>query len=79
MNFAAAVTLSDDDIIARMMIPMCIETVRCIDEGILRDPADADMGLVMGIGFPVFRGGALRFIDQTPLSWDVGTPHYWPI
>ncbi|WP_339674516.1 fatty acid oxidation complex subunit alpha FadB [uncultured Zhongshania sp.] len=60
----AAVTLSDDDIIARMMIPMCIETVRCIDEGILRDPADADMGLVMGIGFPVFRGGALRFIDQ---------------
>jgi 3-hydroxyacyl-CoA dehydrogenase/enoyl-CoA hydratase/3-hydroxybutyryl-CoA epimerase/enoyl-CoA isomerase len=60
----ASVELSDDDIQARMMIPMCIETVRCIDEGILRDPADADMGLVMGIGFPVFRGGALRYIDQ---------------
>ncbi len=60
----ASVELSDEDIQARMMIPMCIETVRCIDEGILRDPADADMGLVMGIGFPVFRGGALRYIDQ---------------
>ncbi len=60
----ASVELSDEDIQVRMMIPMCIETVRCIDEGILRDPADADMGLVMGIGFPVFRGGALRYIDQ---------------
>jgi 3-hydroxyacyl-CoA dehydrogenase/enoyl-CoA hydratase/3-hydroxybutyryl-CoA epimerase/enoyl-CoA isomerase len=47
-----------------MMIPMCIETVRCLDENIVRDPADADMGLIMGIGFPVFRGGALRYIDQ---------------
>ncbi len=56
--------ISDDDILARMMIPMCVETVRCLDEGIVRDPADADMGLVMGIGFPVFRGGALRYIDQ---------------
>ncbi|MEX1665853.1 fatty acid oxidation complex subunit alpha FadB [Zhongshania arctica] len=60
----ASVELSDDDIVARMMIPMCIETVRCLDENIVRDPADADMGLVMGIGFPVFRGGALRYIDQ---------------
>ncbi|WP_027873791.1 fatty acid oxidation complex subunit alpha FadB [Spongiibacter marinus] len=56
--------ISDEDILARMMIPMCVETVRCLDEGIVRDPADADMGLVMGIGFPVFRGGALRYIDQ---------------
>jgi 3-hydroxyacyl-CoA dehydrogenase/enoyl-CoA hydratase/3-hydroxybutyryl-CoA epimerase/enoyl-CoA isomerase len=60
----ASTDLTDEDIVARMMIPMCIETMRCIDEGILRDPADADMGLVMGIGFPVFRGGALRYIDQ---------------
>ena len=60
----ASVELSDDDIVARMMIPMCIETVRCIDENIVRAPADADMGLIMGIGFPVFRGGALRYIDQ---------------
>ncbi|WP_374973813.1 fatty acid oxidation complex subunit alpha FadB [Spongiibacter marinus] len=58
------VEISDEDILARMMIPMCVETVRCLDEGIVRDPADADMGLVMGIGFPVFRGGALRYIDQ---------------
>ena len=59
-----SVELSDDDILARMMIPMCIETVRCLDENIVSSAADADMGLIMGIGFPVFRGGALRFIDQ---------------
>jgi 3-hydroxyacyl-CoA dehydrogenase / enoyl-CoA hydratase / 3-hydroxybutyryl-CoA epimerase / enoyl-CoA isomerase len=59
-----SIEISDEDILARMMIPMCTETVRCLDENIVRDPADADMGLIMGIGFPVFRGGALRYIDQ---------------
>ncbi|MBD2859678.1 fatty acid oxidation complex subunit alpha FadB [Spongiibacter sp. KMU-158] len=56
--------ITDEDIIARMMIPMCTEVVRCLDENIVSSAADADMGLIMGIGFPVFRGGALRFIDQ---------------
>mgnify|MGYP001346542103 FL=1 len=59
-----SVELSDDDILARMMIPMCIETVRCLDESIVGSAADANMGLIMGIGFPVFRGGAMRYIDQ---------------
>ena len=45
------------------MIPMCIETVRCLEEKIVSGPADADMGLVYGIGFPPFRGGALHYID----------------
>jgi 3-hydroxyacyl-CoA dehydrogenase/enoyl-CoA hydratase/3-hydroxybutyryl-CoA epimerase/enoyl-CoA isomerase len=55
---------SDEEIIARMMIPMCNETVRCLEENIVGTPAEADMGLVLGIGFPPFRGGALRYIDQ---------------
>ncbi|SFR43213.1 3-hydroxyacyl-CoA dehydrogenase / enoyl-CoA hydratase / 3-hydroxybutyryl-CoA epimerase / enoyl-CoA isomerase [Marinobacter daqiaonensis] len=56
--------LSDEDIIARMMIPLCMETVRCLEDGIVEEPADADMGLIYGIGFPPFRGGALRYIDD---------------
>jgi len=56
--------LSDDDIINRMMIPLCLETVRCLEDGIVESAADADMGLVYGIGFPPFRGGALRYIDS---------------
>lgn len=55
---------SDEDIIARMMLPLCLETVRCLEDGIVAGPADADMGLIFGIGFPPFRGGALRYIDD---------------
>ncbi len=55
---------SDDEIIARMMIPMCLETARCIEEGIVASAAEADMAQILGIGFPRFRGGALRYIDS---------------
>ncbi len=54
----------DHEIIDRLMIPMCLETVRCLEDGIVDTPAEADMGLVYGIGFPPFRGGALRYIDS---------------
>ncbi|MBF8781111.1 fatty acid oxidation complex subunit alpha FadB [Pseudomonas fulva] len=56
--------LSDEDIINWMMIPLCLETVRCLEDGIVETAAEADMGLVYGIGFPPFRGGALRYIDS---------------
>lgn len=55
--------LSDDEIIARLMVPLCMETVRCLEDGIVGSPAEADMALIYGIGFPPFRGGALRYID----------------
>lgn len=55
--------LSDEDIVNIMMLPLCLETVRCLEEGIVASAAEADMGLVYGIGFPPFRGGALRYID----------------
>ncbi|MDP9665023.1 UNVERIFIED_ORG: 3-hydroxyacyl-CoA dehydrogenase/enoyl-CoA hydratase/3-hydroxybutyryl-CoA epimerase/enoyl-CoA isomerase [Pseudomonas cremoricolorata] len=55
--------VSDDDIVNWMMIPLCLETVRCLEDGIVETAAEADMGLVYGIGFPPFRGGALRYID----------------
>jgi len=51
-----------------MMIPMCIETVRCLEEGVVSGPADADMGLVYGIGFPPFRGGVLHYMDTMGLD-----------
>ena len=54
---------SDEEIIARMMVPLCLETVRCLEDDIVGSPAEADMALIYGIGFPPFRGGALRYID----------------
>jgi 3-hydroxyacyl-CoA dehydrogenase/enoyl-CoA hydratase/3-hydroxybutyryl-CoA epimerase/enoyl-CoA isomerase len=57
-----------DEIIARMMIPLCIETARCVEEGIVASPAEADIGLIYGIGFPPFLGGALNYMDQMGLD-----------
>ncbi|WP_151702559.1 fatty acid oxidation complex subunit alpha FadB [Nitrincola alkalilacustris] len=59
---------TEDEIIARMMIPLCIETVRCLEDGIVASAAEADMGLIYGIGFPPFRGGALHYLDQMGLK-----------
>jgi 3-hydroxyacyl-CoA dehydrogenase / enoyl-CoA hydratase / 3-hydroxybutyryl-CoA epimerase / enoyl-CoA isomerase len=55
---------SDEEIIDRHMLPLIIETARCLDDGIVETPAEADMGLIFGIGFPPFRGGALKYADS---------------
>lgn len=59
---------SEEEIVQRLMIPMCIEAVRCLEEGIVGSAGDADLGLIMGIGFPMFRGGALRYLDTLGLA-----------
>ncbi|MCM5703018.1 fatty acid oxidation complex subunit alpha FadB [Larsenimonas salina] len=56
--------IDDDTLIAMLMTPLCLETVRALEENIVGSPQEADMALIYGIGFPPFRGGALRYIDQ---------------
>ena len=65
---ASQTELSEEDIIARMMIPLCIETVRCLEENIVASASEADMGLIYGIGFPPYLGGALHYLDQMGLQ-----------
>jgi len=60
--------MTDEDIIDRLMLPMLIETARCLEEGIVETVQEADMGLIMGIGFPPFRGGALKYADTVGLK-----------
>ncbi|AYP25841.1 fatty acid oxidation complex subunit alpha FadB (plasmid) [Pantoea agglomerans] len=55
--------LSEDDIIDRMMIPMVNEVIRCLEEGVIGSAAEADTALIQGLGFPVYRGGACRYVD----------------
>ncbi len=57
-----------EDIIARMMLPMATELARCLEEGIVGTPAEADLALVYGIGFPPFRGGVFRWMDTVGLA-----------
>jgi 3-hydroxyacyl-CoA dehydrogenase/enoyl-CoA hydratase/3-hydroxybutyryl-CoA epimerase/enoyl-CoA isomerase len=58
----------DQEIVERMMVAMCLEAVRCLEDGIVATAIEADMGLVLGLGYPAFRGGALRYIDSIGLS-----------
>lgn len=60
---SGAAEVSDEDIIARMLVPMVTELTRCLDEQIVESPAEADMALVYGTGFPPFRGGVFRWVD----------------
>jgi 3-hydroxyacyl-CoA dehydrogenase / enoyl-CoA hydratase / 3-hydroxybutyryl-CoA epimerase / enoyl-CoA isomerase len=57
-------TLSEEEITDRLFLPMLLEATRVLEEGIVREPADVDMGLILGIGFPPFKGGILRWCDS---------------
>lgn len=58
----------DQEIVERMMVALCLETARCLEDGIVETAIEADMGLVLGLGYPPFRGGALRYVDSLGLS-----------
>jgi 3-hydroxyacyl-CoA dehydrogenase/enoyl-CoA hydratase/3-hydroxybutyryl-CoA epimerase/enoyl-CoA isomerase len=62
-SFADKKDFAPEEIIARCMVPMINEVIRCLEEGIVGSAAEADMGLIYGIGFPPFRGGPLRYVD----------------
>jgi 3-hydroxyacyl-CoA dehydrogenase/enoyl-CoA hydratase/3-hydroxybutyryl-CoA epimerase len=51
----------------QMIYPMINEAALALEEGIARHPADVDLAMIMGMGFPPFRGGLLRYADQVGL------------
>lgn len=67
-HVAAKAAFSEADIVARMMVPMATELARCLEEGIVASPAEADMALVYGLGFPPFRGGVFKWIDDMGIT-----------
>jgi 3-hydroxyacyl-CoA dehydrogenase/enoyl-CoA hydratase/3-hydroxybutyryl-CoA epimerase/enoyl-CoA isomerase len=56
--------ISDEEIEDRLLLTMLLEAVRLLEEKIVREPMHVDMGLILGIGFPPFRGGLLRWCDN---------------
>lgn len=56
-------SITDEDIVDRMMLPLLIECGRCLEDGIVRTPIEVDIALVYGLGFPPFRGGPFRYAD----------------
>ena len=56
--------ISPKDVRDRLLFVQAIETVRCVEEGVLTSTADANVGSIFGIGFAAWTGGALQFINQ---------------
>jgi 3-hydroxyacyl-CoA dehydrogenase len=52
----------------RLLYPMIAEACRCLDEGVVSRPGEVDLALVMGIGWPPFTGGLLRWADDLGLK-----------
>ncbi|MGW6378808.1 3-hydroxyacyl-CoA dehydrogenase NAD-binding domain-containing protein [Rhodococcus sp. NPDC055112] len=50
------------DLIERMLFIEAIETQKCFDEGVLMTSADANIGSIMGIGFPAWTGGVHQYV-----------------
>ncbi|BCE02425.1 fatty acid oxidation complex subunit alpha FadB [Marinicellulosiphila megalodicopiae] len=64
LNVKDNAKITDEQIIIRMMIPLCLECVRALDENIVSSADQADMAMIYGIGFPPFRGGPFKYMDD---------------
>lgn len=56
--------ISSEEIRNRLLLIMINEGALCLEEGIVESPGDIDMGMIMGTGFPPFRGGLLKLVDH---------------
>jgi 3-hydroxyacyl-CoA dehydrogenase / enoyl-CoA hydratase / 3-hydroxybutyryl-CoA epimerase len=57
-----------DDLPNRLVFLMVNEAARCVEEGVVGSPEDADYGMILGTGFAPFRGGPLRFAEHFGLK-----------
>jgi 3-hydroxyacyl-CoA dehydrogenase/enoyl-CoA hydratase/3-hydroxybutyryl-CoA epimerase len=68
--------IPQEDVRDRILFIQAIETVRCVEEGVLHSIADANIGSIFGIGFAAWTGGALQFINQYGLDDFIARARY---
>ncbi|NDD90959.1 fatty acid oxidation complex subunit alpha FadB [bacterium] len=56
--------VTDEEILERMMLPMVFESSRCLEDKIVDSAMELDLALIYGLGFPPFRGGAMKYADS---------------
>lgn len=54
---------SREELTDRLFLPMLVEATRILEEKVVRDPRDIDLGMVFGTGFPPFKGGLMFWAD----------------
>ncbi|MUL74509.1 3-hydroxyacyl-CoA dehydrogenase NAD-binding domain-containing protein [Mycolicibacterium sp. CBMA 226] len=54
------------DMIDRMLFAQALEAIKCIDEGVITTAAEANVGSLLGIGFPGWTGGVIQYINGYP-------------
>ncbi len=57
-----------DEVKKRLLYVQAVETVRCLEEGVVTEPADADIGSILGWGYPAWTGGTLSFVETVGLK-----------
>ena len=57
-----------EELVKRFLFIESLESVRCLDEGVITHPADADLGSILGIGYPAWTGGALSFAETVGVA-----------
>ncbi len=77
LNITENSQLSSEYITQRCVYMMLNEAVRCLDEGIIRNARDGDIGAIFGIGFPPFLGGPFRYIDTIGADTIVKRMNEW--
>lgn len=62
-DIANKAKVGDQEIIDRLMIPLCTESVRCLNEGVVSSAIELDMAAQYGLGFPKHHGGPMQYIS----------------
>ncbi|WP_180040194.1 3-hydroxyacyl-CoA dehydrogenase NAD-binding domain-containing protein [Acinetobacter sp. YH12100] len=62
------VDLSEQEMMDRFLFVQALDTVRCLEEGVLESVVDANVGSIFGIGFAAWTGGAVQFLNQYGLA-----------
>lgn len=55
-----------NELVDRLLFIESLDTARCLESGLLRSTADANIGSILGIGFPLWTGGAAQFVAGYP-------------
>ena len=48
----------------RYLFAQCLEAARCLEQGVISDVRDGDVGVIMAVGFPAFTGGPFTYIEN---------------